>query len=163
MVRAKGLEPSWGCPHTDLNRTRLPIPPHPHMLCDASKDYTYFAWEMQGEVSRFFKIACRVRETSGLVRAWGPCRAVPAPRPRPERAPAHAGWAGLQHACGLACTAPCSRRGGRHAFPATAPGRIAPLPAHRTAAPYRKCTAGHPPSPRWRALRPRSAPRRPSS
>ena len=29
MVRAKGLEPSWGCPHTDLNRTRLPIPPHP--------------------------------------------------------------------------------------------------------------------------------------
>ena len=30
MVRAKGLEPSWGCPHTDLNRTRLPIPPRPH-------------------------------------------------------------------------------------------------------------------------------------
>ena len=29
MVRAKGLEPSWGCPHTDLNRTRLPIPPRP--------------------------------------------------------------------------------------------------------------------------------------
>ena len=32
MVRAKGLEPSWGCPHTDLNRTRLPIPPHPHLF-----------------------------------------------------------------------------------------------------------------------------------
>ena len=31
MVRAKGLEPSWGCPHTDLNRTRLPIPPRPHI------------------------------------------------------------------------------------------------------------------------------------
>ena len=31
MVRAKGLEPSWGCPHTDLNRTRLPIPPRPQM------------------------------------------------------------------------------------------------------------------------------------
>ena len=29
MVRAKGLEPSRGCPHTDLNRTRLPIPPRP--------------------------------------------------------------------------------------------------------------------------------------
>ena len=31
VVRAKGLEPSWGCPHTDLNRTRLPIPPRPQM------------------------------------------------------------------------------------------------------------------------------------
>ena len=30
VVRVKGLEPSWGCPHTDLNRTRLPIPPRPH-------------------------------------------------------------------------------------------------------------------------------------
>ena len=30
MVRVKGLEPPWGEPHTDLNRTRLPIPPHPH-------------------------------------------------------------------------------------------------------------------------------------
>ena len=29
MVRARGLEPPWGCPHTDLNRTRLPIPPRP--------------------------------------------------------------------------------------------------------------------------------------
>ena len=32
MVRVKGLEPSRGCPHTDLNRTRLPIPPHPRGL-----------------------------------------------------------------------------------------------------------------------------------
>ncbi len=29
MVRAKGLEPSWGCPHMDLNHARLPIPPRP--------------------------------------------------------------------------------------------------------------------------------------
>ena len=29
VVRAKGLEPSWGCPHMDLNHTRLPIPPRP--------------------------------------------------------------------------------------------------------------------------------------
>ena len=34
MVRAKGLEPSWGCPHTDLNRTRLPIPPFPLKVVD---------------------------------------------------------------------------------------------------------------------------------
>ena len=33
MVRARGLEPPWGCPHTDLNRTRLPIPPRPHVRC----------------------------------------------------------------------------------------------------------------------------------
>ena len=32
VVRVKGLEPPWGEPHTDLNRTRLPIPPHPHVL-----------------------------------------------------------------------------------------------------------------------------------
>ena len=31
MVRVRGLEPPWGEPHTDLNRTRLPIPPHPHI------------------------------------------------------------------------------------------------------------------------------------
>ena len=30
VVRVKGLEPSWAGAHTDLNRTRLPIPPHPH-------------------------------------------------------------------------------------------------------------------------------------
>ena len=29
MVRETGLEPAWSCPHTDLNRTRLPIPPFP--------------------------------------------------------------------------------------------------------------------------------------
>ena len=32
MVRVKGLEPSWAEAHTDLNRTRLPIPPHPHTI-----------------------------------------------------------------------------------------------------------------------------------
>ncbi len=41
MVRAKGLEPSWGCPHTDLNRTRLPIPPRPQMLRKNTKSVVY--------------------------------------------------------------------------------------------------------------------------
>ena len=27
IVQKKGLEPSWYCYHTDLNRARLPIPP----------------------------------------------------------------------------------------------------------------------------------------
>ena len=29
LMRMRGLEPPRGCPHTDLNRARLPIPPHP--------------------------------------------------------------------------------------------------------------------------------------
>ena len=54
MVRVKGLEPSWGCPHTDLNRTRLPIPPHPHLLFafrprpEARKDNTGLTAPAQG-------------------------------------------------------------------------------------------------------------------
>ena len=32
VVRAKGLEPSRGCPHMDLNHTRLPIPPRPRAV-----------------------------------------------------------------------------------------------------------------------------------
>src|SRR5947209_12731327 len=28
-MRMRGLEPPPGCPDTDLNRARLPIPPHP--------------------------------------------------------------------------------------------------------------------------------------
>ncbi len=31
MVRETGLEPARSRPHTDLNRTRLPIPPFPHI------------------------------------------------------------------------------------------------------------------------------------
>ena len=29
-MQEKGLEPSWYCYHTDLNRARLPIPPFLH-------------------------------------------------------------------------------------------------------------------------------------
>lgn len=32
LVRVKGLEPSRSCPHKNLNLTRLPIPPHPHIF-----------------------------------------------------------------------------------------------------------------------------------
>ena len=31
LVRETGLEPARSRPHTDLNRTRLPIPPFPHI------------------------------------------------------------------------------------------------------------------------------------
>ncbi len=30
-MQEKGLEPSWYCYHTDLNRARLPIPPFSHV------------------------------------------------------------------------------------------------------------------------------------
>ena len=32
VMRMRGLEPPRGCPHTDLNRARLPIPPHPRAV-----------------------------------------------------------------------------------------------------------------------------------
>ena len=34
LVRVTGLEPAQPCDHKNLNLTRLPIPPHPHMLFD---------------------------------------------------------------------------------------------------------------------------------
>ena len=34
-MRMRGLEPPPGCPDTDLNRARLPIPPHPRAGGDA--------------------------------------------------------------------------------------------------------------------------------
>ena len=34
-MRMRGLEPPPGCPDTDLNRARLPIPPHPRAELDA--------------------------------------------------------------------------------------------------------------------------------
>ena len=37
MVRQKGLEPPQHCCHTDLNRTRLPVPPLPQKLFSANK------------------------------------------------------------------------------------------------------------------------------
>ena len=31
LVRITGVEPAWNCFHMDLNHTRLPIPPYPHV------------------------------------------------------------------------------------------------------------------------------------
>ena len=35
-MRMRGLEPPRGFPHTDLNRARLPIPPHPRARANSS-------------------------------------------------------------------------------------------------------------------------------
>ena len=32
LVRVTGLEPAQPCDHKNLNLTRLPVPPHPHMI-----------------------------------------------------------------------------------------------------------------------------------
>ena len=39
LVRIRGFEPPWSCPHTDLNRARLPIPPYPQVFCFPWRDY----------------------------------------------------------------------------------------------------------------------------
>ena len=45
VVRARGLEPPWGYPHTDLNRTRLPIPPRPRdfAACFLRSELLYYS------------------------------------------------------------------------------------------------------------------------
>jgi hypothetical protein len=37
LVRMRGLEPPRAFAHTDLNRARLPIPPHPRGEADCSR------------------------------------------------------------------------------------------------------------------------------
>ena len=58
MVRARGLEPPWGKPHTDLNRTRLPIPPRPRVARKTSKvDITPASGRAQELFLQFFDAA----------------------------------------------------------------------------------------------------------
>lgn len=52
LVRVTGLEPAQPCDHKDLNLTRLPIPPHPHILC-FFHFYTVKKTENRGGASRF--------------------------------------------------------------------------------------------------------------
>ena len=63
LVRIRGFEPPWSCPHTDLNRARLPIPPYPQDFCFPWRDYfiihrfTIFAsffWNFSWFFSIFF-------------------------------------------------------------------------------------------------------------
>ena len=62
MVRVKGLEPPWGEPHTDLNRTRLPIPPHPHHSKTSVVNITSGNTLMQEKTLAFSKV-CAFRVT----------------------------------------------------------------------------------------------------
>lgn len=54
VVRARGLEPPWGCPHTDLNRTRLPIPPRPQVLLRYHQKSVVDNTRLRGPVQEFF-------------------------------------------------------------------------------------------------------------
>ena len=53
MVRARGLEPPWGCPHTDLNRTRLPIPPRPQSVTLHQKRFVIIPQHQQVRKGNF--------------------------------------------------------------------------------------------------------------
>ncbi len=52
FVQRKGLEPSWYCYHTDLNRARLPIPPS---LLDKCY-YIPCTFPCQHKFTKFFKL-----------------------------------------------------------------------------------------------------------
>ena len=69
MVRVKGLEPPWGKPHTDLNRTRLPIPPHPHVARKTSeKNLTPLQVSVQGIISAIL-LVCMFRVEKSAIMA----------------------------------------------------------------------------------------------
>src|SRR5712691_12566589 len=54
-MRMRGLEPPRGCPHTDLNRARLPIPPHPRGATQSSvgpEDWSRRSERASGAVDR---------------------------------------------------------------------------------------------------------------
>ena len=61
VVRARGLEPPWGCPHTDLNRTRLPIPPRPQVLLRYHQKSVVDNTRLRGPVQEFFSGNVRMR------------------------------------------------------------------------------------------------------
>ena len=69
VVRVKGLEPPWGKPHTDLNRTRLPIPPHPHVARKTSeKNLTPLQVSVQGIISAIL-LVCMFRVEKSAIMA----------------------------------------------------------------------------------------------
>ena len=81
MVRVKGLEPPWGEPHTDLNRTRLPIPPHPRVARKTSEKDDNPAHEgVQGIFSQFATYPCIPAKRTLSLRMLCGCRQVVRPQ-----------------------------------------------------------------------------------
>ena len=70
MVRARGLEPPWGCPHTDLNRTRLPIPPRPRIgaLTRQEGMLRHFPVPRKSEFQNHLAPSCRTRKRASAER-----------------------------------------------------------------------------------------------
>ena len=76
LVRIRGFEPPWSCPHTDLNRARLPIPPYPQVFCFPWRDYfiihrfaifASFFWNFSWFFSIFFLL---FSESLYFARLW---------------------------------------------------------------------------------------------
>ena len=79
VVRARGLEPPWGCPHTDLNRTRLPIPPRPQSVAPEEAIYygNLFPFGPQEEILRDSEIARQQPRRpfpAAVLRVESPCQ-----------------------------------------------------------------------------------------
>ena len=55
LVRATGLEPAQPCDHKNLNLTRLPIPPRPHIAVGFPNDF-YIIHEYNSFVNAFLKV-----------------------------------------------------------------------------------------------------------
>jgi hypothetical protein len=51
LMRMRGLEPPPGCPDTDLNRARLPIPPHPRAKAKISQSRRLGPTARRGDAS----------------------------------------------------------------------------------------------------------------
>ncbi len=79
FVQRKGLEPSWYCYHTDLNRARLPIPPS---LLDKYY-YIPYTFPCQHKFTKFFKLLLQLllftprHSRSLLQKALTPLRGSP--------------------------------------------------------------------------------------
>jgi site-specific DNA recombinase len=75
LVRMRGLEPPPGCPDTDLNRARLPIPPHPRAKAKISQSRrlgrTARRERAAGPLMRGH--ACRPGKPAGSERSRGLC------------------------------------------------------------------------------------------
>ena len=116
-MRMRGLEPPRGCPHTALNRARLPIPPHP--LAADSVCHSAGAYDVRLEAGLPLRRRCAVRRVASGPRGQQRSRtldqrgrrgrrAARRARQRPERVrrPPARGCPSGQGA--LARTGPCS-------------------------------------------------------
>ena len=88
-MRMRGLEPPRAYAHTDLNRARLPIPPHPRDgQCSRASGYPAYPSSLSMRAASSRGSACSLL---GAARAWRPRARRGRGRRRARLAPARAG------------------------------------------------------------------------